>query len=39
MKAEKSKLERKYEHCRSLYEKQKGEQELTTSAKATEEKL
>ena len=40
MKAEKSKLERKYEHCRSLYEKQKEEnKELTTSAKATEREV
>lgn len=40
MKTEKSKLERKYEHCRSLYEKQKEEnKELTTSAKATEREV
>ena len=40
LKSEKNKIDRKYEHCRSLYEKQKEEnKKLSTSAKASEREV
>ena len=40
LKSEKNKIDRKYEHCRSLYEKLKEEnKKLSTSAKASEREV